>query len=103
MTDLNKLLEDNGEQIVYAKMVTDEADKIIEETNTQLNKARESQKKSLILKGTLISAGIGACIGGPIGGILGSSVHLTSIGALLGGLSIGGFTGSLTNFILKHK
>lgn len=103
MKDLNGLLEDDGEQIVYAKMLSDDTEVILEEANTKINKARESQKKAVILKGTLLSAGIGACIGGPIGGILGSSVHLTIMGVLLGGISIGGFTGSLTHFILKHK
>ena len=103
MKDLNDLIEDDGEQIVYAERLTDDAQEILEEANTHIHKARESQKKAVILKGTLISAGIGACIGGPIGGILGSSVHLTIMGALLGGLSIGGFTGSLTHFILKNK
>jgi hypothetical protein len=32
-----------------------------------------------------------------------SSVHLTIMGAVLGGVSIGGFTGTLANFILKNK
>lgn len=103
MKDLNELIEDGGEQIVYAKLITDDTEETLEEANIQLHKARESQKKSVILKGTLISAGIGACIGGPIGGILGSSVHLTIMGAILGGVSIAGFTGTLTNFILKNK
>ena len=103
MKDLNELIEDEGEQIVYAKLITDDTEETLEEANIQLRKARESQKKSVILKGTLISAGIGACIGGPIGGILGSSVHLTIMGAILGGVSIAGFTGTLTNFILKNK
>jgi hypothetical protein len=103
MKDLNELIEDGGEQIVYAKLITDDTEETLEEANIQLRKARESQKKSVILKGTLISAGIGACIGGPIGGILGSSVHLTIMGAILGGVSIAGFTGTLTNFILKNK
>ena len=103
MKDLNGLIEDDGEQIVYAKILTDDAQETLKETNIQLHKARESQKKALILKGTLISAGVGACIGGPIGGVLGSSIHLTVLCALVGGVSIGGFTGSLANFILRNK
>lgn len=103
MKDMNELIEDGGEQIVYAELITDDTEDILEETNIQLHKARESQKKAAILKGTLISAGIGACIGGPIGGVLGSSFHLTALGALVGGVSIGGFAGSLTNYILSFK
>jgi len=103
MKDLNELIENEGEQIAYAKLITDDTEETLEETNIQLHKARESQKKSVVLKGTLISAGVGACIGGPIGGVLGSSIHLTVLCALVGGVSIGGFTGSLANFILRNK
>ena len=103
MKDLNELIEDEGEQIIYAKLITNDTEETLEETNIQLHRARESQKKSIVLKGTLISAGVGACIGGPIGGVLGSSIHLTVLCALVGGVSIGGFTGSLANFILRNK
>lgn len=101
--DLNELIEDEGEQIAFAELITEDTTNTLEDTKITLDKARESQKKAVILKGTLISAGIGACIGGPIGGVLGSSVHLTIMGAVLGGVSIGGFTGTLANFILKNK
>jgi hypothetical protein len=103
MKDINELIEDEGEQIIYAELITDDTEYILEETNIQLHKARESQKKAAILKGTLVSAGIGACIGGPIGGVLGSSIHLTVLGVLVGGVSIGGFAGSLINYILSFK
>lgn len=103
MKDINELIEDEGEQLVYAELITDDTEEILEDTNDQLYKARESQKKALILKGTLVSAGIGACFGGPIGGILGSTVHLTIAGVILGGVSIGGLTGSLANYVLKNK
>lgn len=103
MKDINELIEDEGEQLVYAELITDDTEEILEDTNDQLHKARESQKKAVILKGTLVSAGIGACFGGPIGGILGSTVHLTIAGVILGGVSIGGLTGSLANYVLKNK
>ena len=103
MKDLNELIEDEDEQIVFAERITDETHDVLKETNENIHKARESQKKALILKGTLISAGVGLCVGGPIGGLLGSSVHLTTIGAIIGGVSFGGFMGSLTNYVLSTK
>ena len=53
MKDLNELIEDEGEQIVYAKLITDDTEETLEETNIQLHNARESQKKAAILKGHL--------------------------------------------------
>jgi uncharacterized membrane protein len=103
MIDLNELIEDGGEQLVYAERITEESQETLKGAEIAVHKARESQKKAVILKGTLVSVGIGACFGGPIGGILGSTVHLTIAGAILGGVSIGGFTGSLANYILKNK
>lgn len=103
MKDLNELIDNDKDKIVFAEFISDDIQKKLEDTKIAIDKARESQKQSTILKGTLISAGIGACFGGPIGGILGSSVHLTITGVILGGISIGGFTGSLTNFILKRS
>ena len=103
MKDLNELINDDGEQIVTAELITNETQEIIKDTKETLHKARESQKKAIILKGTLISAGIGVCIGGPIGGVLGSTVHLTLLSAIVGGVSVGGLMGSLTNYILSTK
>jgi hypothetical protein len=103
MKDLNELIEDGGEQLVYAERITEDTQETLKDAGIAIHKARESQKKSVILTGTIISAGIGACIGGPIGGILGSSVHLTIMGAIVGGGSMAGFTGSLANYILKNK
>jgi hypothetical protein len=103
MKDLNELIENDEDKIVFAEFISDDIQKKLEDTKIAIDNARESQRKSTILKGTLISAGIGACFGGPIGGILGSSIHLTITGVILGGISIGGFTGSLTNYILKNK
>ena len=103
MKDLNELINDDGEQIVTAELITNETQEIIKDTKETLHKARESQKKAIILKGTLISAGIGVCIGGPIGGVLGSTVHLTLFSAIVGGVSVGGLMGSLTNYILSSK
>jgi len=103
MKDLNELIEDEGEQLVYAERITEESQETLKDAGIAVHKARESQKKAVILKGTLVSAGIGACFGGPIGGILGSTVHLTIAGVILGGVSIGGLTGSLANYVLKNK
>ena len=91
------------EKIVVAELITNETTQTIEETQKTLHDARESQKKSLILKGTILCTCIGACIGGPIGGILGNTVHLTVMGTIVGGISMGGFMGSITNYVLKTK
>lgn len=103
MKDLTEIIDDSGEQILFAERITDDTQETLKETSEHIKKARESQRKANILKGTLISTGIGICIGGPIGGILGNTVNLVGMGTLIGGVSIGGFMGSLTNYILSVK
>jgi hypothetical protein len=101
--DLNQFIDDDKDKIVFAERITEDTHKILEDTKDFIDKARESQKKAFIMKGTLISTGIGLCIGGPIGGILGNTIHLTILCAMLGGVSVGGFTGTLTNYILRYN
>ena len=101
MEKLNAILGADGEKIANAELITNEADVTIQETQETIKDARNSQKKSMLLKGTILSTFIGACIGGPIGGIMGSSIHLTAMGTILGGVSVGGFMGSIAHFSLK--
>ena len=103
MKDINELIEDDEKEIAYAELISDETQQTLENTQITIDKAREAQKKAVILKGTLISTCIGACIGGPLGGILGNTAGVTIMGALIGSISFGGFSGSLTNYILKTK
>ena len=102
ITNLNKLITNDGEQIATAELHIKDATETIQETKDTLDTAHKSQKKTLILKGTIISTCVGACIGGPIGGILGNTVNLTAMGLFLGSISMGGFMGTMANVVLRR-
>ena len=101
ITKLNELIGTDGEKIATAELITNETAETIQDTQETIHEAREYQKKSMMLKGTILCTCIGACIGGPIGGIMGHTINLTVMGAILGGASMGGFMGSIAHYALK--
>ena len=103
MKDLNELIDNDKDKIVFAEFVSDDIQKKLENTKKAIDKARYSQKQANILKGTLISAGIGACIGGPIGAVIGSSINLTVAGTVIGSISTSAITGTIASYILGFK
>jgi uncharacterized protein YcfJ len=103
MKDINELIENDEDKIVFAEFVSDDIQKKLENTKKAIDKARYSQKQSNILKGTLISAGIGACIVGPIGAVIGSSINLTVAGTVIGSISTSAITGTIASYILGFK
>lgn len=104
MSDINMLIDDGGEQLVVAREYVDDADIIIEDATNEINQARKSQARAIVLKATLFSIGIGLCIGGPTGAVLGYIAGKAALdGAIIGCLSLGGIFGGVGNKIYRDK
>jgi hypothetical protein len=104
MGDISELIDDDGEQLIIARGHVEGSEVNVEGAVEQMIKARKSQASSIVLKGTLIGALIGLCIGGPSGAGIGYVVGNAALGgAIIGGLSLGGIFGGLSNSVYRKR
>jgi hypothetical protein len=104
MGDIYHIIDDSGEQLITVCECVDDADINIENAGEHLTEARKSQASSIILKGTILGAVIGLCIGCPAGAGIGYTIGNATIGgAIIGSISLGGIFGGLSNSIYRKK
>ena len=103
MYDLNQQLEYDGALIRDAEQHTVETTQTLEDTREEIIKARRSQTKSIIFKGTVSGIVFGSLIGGPAGSILGYYTGGIIAGGILGIISLGTIGGFGSHYILKQK
>jgi hypothetical protein len=102
MKDLNHLLAGDTIKIQDLSDETISVYEMLTDTNEELHEARQKQKKTLLLKATLIGVGVGMVIGGPLGAIFGIYSGLGGgLCGILGGVTSGSIGGGASYGIFK--
>jgi hypothetical protein len=100
---LNELINDGAKHLDEIDDTVIDSYTAIDDINIDLEQAKKTKIKGMLLKGTVISTCIGFAVGGIAGGVIGSYLGSVGIGFLLGSIPVGGLSGGTTYGIIKKK